>query len=155
MSDAGAGSLTRSWRGGRGFPLAWAVLVALIFGEFTHWRFASAASIMGPGTVAIFAIVFLLTLLTALRRKATLTSDTLVLHRTFHTDRLPLREITMVRMGKPSRTSFTESCVTVTMADRRVLRSMAFGLRPAAAVEAVSNAVRANGGQLQAPQHRN
>lgn len=141
---------TRSWRGGRLFPLFGSLLFLVLFASFAHWRpsdVGDAVNLLGPGLTVVFVIVFLAGIAVALRRKATLTPDTLVVRTVWRTHRVPLRDIASIGMGKVSRTSFTQSLVGITVANGPNIRTMAFGMRPTTAVRTIVAAAQAVGAQ--------
>lgn len=85
----------------------------------------------------LFAIVFLGGIAVALRRKATLTGDTLVVRNAWRTYRVPLRDIVAIRMGPVTRTSLTKSLVGITVTNGPNVRTLAFGIWPAPAVRTI------------------
>jgi hypothetical protein len=132
-----------------------AVLFLALFASFAGWRpsgVGHAVSVLGPGLVVVFVLAFAACVTVALRRKATLTPDTLVVRTVWRTHRLPLLTIAEINGGKPSRSSFTKSLVGITTADRVSVYTMAFGIQPVEAVRAIVQACQAAGGQPKHPQ---
>jgi hypothetical protein len=126
-------------------------VVLAAFARFAHWKigeFGTTARMMGPVLVTLWALVFVVLLVVALRRKVTLTSDELVMYQTWRTQRVPLRDIVWITSGKLTRRSLSDSVVQVALVDGQQLRTLGLGTGSASGVAVLRQAVRAAGGRL-------
>jgi hypothetical protein len=103
---------------------------------------------LAPVFAVLLAVGVVWPLVTAFRRKVTLTTDTLVIRKTWQTYRIPLREIRKIRRGAAnSRLRLMPAVKFVTAGDHYVW-TLSFGWRVTHPMQTVADAVRAAGGHV-------
>lgn len=111
---------------------------------------ASIFEVGGRGNVLFDVIAFVVLagcgITVAFRRKATLTTQHLVVRQLFRTRVLPLREI--VNIYEHRKHVFTPNWVVIDMTDRRWCSTMSFGLSTGEAIAVIAKAAKAAGSPI-------
>jgi hypothetical protein len=152
--DAAPDTIKCAWTRGRIFPLCVAVIVVvicvLLFGVGSSWqpgKIAHIVRIVGPVDIVLLVVGVALPITLALRRKAVLTSETLIVRNLFRTHRLPLRDITAIERQRHTDGRFHwVDAVVLRTSGRKTVETMALGWSYEDAVRVIAVAVGQAGG---------
>lgn len=129
-------------------PLATVVVIVMIVGMLTSWRWGNVVWWFQVSPVLLIGIVvgMLLAIWLLIWRSITLTTDTLIIRQWRRTYRIPLRDITEIVYGRPTRGSLLLRPVGFHTATNRSMCGVSLGLSPGKAMTTIAQAVQAAGG---------